>query len=304
MKKIFSLLLFLLLLSCIPALAEEAQDVTHQCKITASSQYKRVARLSDRDYLTGFISDKQKNASVEIAAPKGQPIYGVYVCFGGKLTPWVVEAKKGGKWVGVYQSEGAFAHEYAPLPDGETDIRVRVNSDKQAVLAISELFVFGEGDTPSYVQQWQPTPEKCDLLVLAGHPDDEILWFAGLMPVYGGERKLKLQVTVMVPTGGQRKLELLSAIWHCGVKYYPEDQPLLTDLFPVSMNKGKHNVIFYVDEKYLRQYLRLKMDKRVLLAIGTYSGEDRTNLARAYGRLLSYSDEGIERLLNKNSEKE
>ena len=70
------------------------------------------------------------------------------------------------------------------------------------------------------------------------------------------------------------------------------------------MNKGKHNVIFYVDEKYLRQYLRLKMDKRVLLANGTYSGEDRTNLARAYGRLLSYSDEGIERLLNKNSEKE
>ena len=89
-----------------------------------------------------------------------------------------------------------------------------------------------------------------------------------------------------------------------GVKYYPEDQPLLTDLFPVSLNKGKHNVIFYVDEKYLRQYLRLKMDKRVLLANGTYSGEDRTNLARAYGRLLSYSDEGIERLLNKNSEKE
>ena len=88
------------------------------------------------------------------------------------------------------------------------------------------------------------------------------------------------------------------------VKYYVENEPFLTVLFPESMNRGKFNVIFYVDEKYLRQYLRLKMDKRVLLANGTYNGEDRTNLARAYGRLLSYSDEGIERLLNKNSEKE
>ena len=48
----------------------------------------------------------------------------------------------------------------------------------------------------------------------------------------------------------------------------------------------------------------LKLDMSSDVANGTYSGEDRTNLARAYGRLLSYSDEGIERLLNKNSEKE
>ena len=138
MKKIFPLFLLLALLSCVPALAEEAPDLTGQCKITVSSQSKRAAKMTDRDYLTGFISDKQKNASIEIAAPKGQPMYGVYVCFGGKLVPWVVEAKHGGKWVGVYQSEGEFAHEYAPLPEGETDVRIRLNADKQAVLTVSE----------------------------------------------------------------------------------------------------------------------------------------------------------------------
>ena len=74
MKKAIMLVLFLLLLSCLPALAEEAQDLTAQCKITASSQAKRITRLSDRDYLTGFISDKQKNPSIEIVAPKGQPM--------------------------------------------------------------------------------------------------------------------------------------------------------------------------------------------------------------------------------------
>ncbi len=231
MRKIIALFLFLLLLSCVHALAEEAPDLTAQCKITVSSQSKRASRMSDRDYLTGFISDKQKNPSIEIVAPKGQPMYGLYVCFGGKLAPWVVEAKKGGKWVGVYQSEGAFAHEYAPLPDGETDVRVRLNSDKQAVLAVSELFVLGEGETPSYVQQWQPTPDKCDLLVLAGHPDDEILFFGGAIPYYAAERNM--QVVVAYLTSGNmsdliknnrvtgRRSELLNGLWEMGLRNYP-----------------------------------------------------------------------------------
>lgn len=231
MKKTLFILFFLLLLSCVPALAEEAPDLTSQCKITASSQAKRVSRMTDRDYLTGFISDKQKNASVEIAAPKGQPMYGVYVCFGGKLVPWVVEAKHNGKWVGLYQSDGAFAHEYASLPEGETDIRVRLNSDKQSILAISELFVLGAGETPGYVQQWQPTPEKCDLLVLSGHPDDEILFFGGTIPYYAAERNM--QVVVAYLTAGNmsdlikenrvtgRRSELLNGLWEMGLRNYP-----------------------------------------------------------------------------------
>ena len=234
MKKrflIFAALLLLGLLAALPVFAEEAQDLTAQCKITASSQSRRVVRLSDRDYLTGFISDKQKNAYVEIAAPHGQPIHGVYVCFGGKLTPWVVEAKHGGKWVGVYQSSGAFAHEYAPLPEGETDIRVRVDSDKQAVLAISELYAFGAGTIPAYVQRWQPVPEKCDLLVLSGHPDDEILFFGGTIPYYAAERNM--QVVVAYLTSGNmsdliknnrvtgRRSELLNGLWEMGLTNYP-----------------------------------------------------------------------------------
>lgn len=230
MKKLFPLFLLLAMFSCVPAFAEEAPDLTGQCKITVSSQSKRAAKMTDRDYLTGFISDKQKNASIEIAAPKGQPMYGVYVCFGGKLVPWVVEAKHGGKWVGVYQSEGEFAHEYAPLPEGETDVRIRLNADKQAVLAVSELFVFGEGETPAFVQRWQK-PEKADLLVLSGHPDDEILFFGGTIPYYAAERNM--QVVVAYLTSGNmsdliknnrvtgRRSELLNGLWEMGLRNYP-----------------------------------------------------------------------------------
>ena len=42
-----------------------------------------------------------------------------------------------------------------------------------------------------------------------------------------------------------------------GVKLYAEDDPLLTDLFPLSLNRGKYNVIFYQDDSVLQEYLHL-----------------------------------------------
>lgn len=89
-----------------------------------------------------------------------------------------------------------------------------------------------------------------------------------------------------------------------GVKHYKEDSPLLTDLFPLSMNRGKCNVLFYQDDSVLKAYLALKAEKEAAKKAGTYRGEIREGIARRYGRLLSYTEEGIDRLLAANGEKE
>lgn len=89
-----------------------------------------------------------------------------------------------------------------------------------------------------------------------------------------------------------------------GVKMYREDDAFLTDLFPVSMNKGKYNAIFYQEDQALQAYLDLKEEKRRAQADGTYAGEKRRDIAWRYGKLLSYTDEGIQRLLAANQEKE
>lgn len=88
-----------------------------------------------------------------------------------------------------------------------------------------------------------------------------------------------------------------------GVRYYVEDESFLTDLFPLSLNRGKFNVIFYQDEVVLKEYLDLKTEKEKAVAAGNYA-DCRRNIARRYGKLLSYTDEGIQRLLETNSEKE
>ena len=89
-----------------------------------------------------------------------------------------------------------------------------------------------------------------------------------------------------------------------GTKMYIEDDPLITDLFPYSMNLCKYNIIYYKFESDIQEYLTLKQKKRELVLSGRYSGEPRAEIARRFGKLLSYSDEAIETLISSNNEKE
>lgn len=244
MKIRFLLALILLLLFCAyPALAEEAADITDQCKFAASPGKFKLNRMYDRDYRTAYMSDKQKNPHVELTAPSGSPIYSLYVCFAHKtLTPWELQAKKGGKWVSVYQSEGSYAHEYVVLNEPETALRVKLAADKSVQMIVNEIFAFGPGDAPSFVQTWQPTPEKADLMVIAAHPDDEILFFGGAIPTYATERGMNVVVVYM--TNGttkdgitSRRSELLNGLWEMGVRAYPVVNNF-DDLYSAKLEKG------------------------------------------------------------------
>ena len=47
-----------------------------------------------------------------------------------------------------------------------------------------------------------------------------------------------------------------------GVKLYVEDEAFLKDLFPLSLNQGKYNALFYQEDSALQEYLALKAEKR------------------------------------------
>lgn len=89
-----------------------------------------------------------------------------------------------------------------------------------------------------------------------------------------------------------------------GVKLYCEDEGFLTDLFPTALNKNRFNVIFYQEEAVLQEYLDLKEEKRRAWEAGAYTPEKRHDIAWRYGKLLSYTDEGIGRLLESNRDRE
>ena len=89
-----------------------------------------------------------------------------------------------------------------------------------------------------------------------------------------------------------------------GTKLYPENDPLITDLFPCSLSQGKFLILFYREDHILEQYIRLKDRKAALVAEGAYFGGNRSRIAWEYGRLLSYPDEAIRRLIHENGDRE
>lgn len=94
----------------------------------------------------------------------------------------------------------------------------------------------------------------------------------------------------------------IAAKYGCSAYFLKE--PVLTDLFPISLNFGKQNVVFYRDPADIEELLAIQCEKNALQAAGKYTGEPRRALAVRFGRLLSYSDEAIERYLAQNTELE
>jgi hypothetical protein len=80
------------------------------------------------------------------------------------------------------------------------------------------------------------------------------------------------------------------------VEIWRETDFLVTDLYPADVAEGKHVLLIYTGET-LDRYLQIKADKKALQDAGDYTGEARENIARRFGRLLSYPEPVIDDLL-------
>ena len=80
---------------------------------------------------------------------------------------------------------------------------------------------------------------------------------------------------------------------------YRETDFLVTDLFPEEVTAGKHVILIYNDP-VKDEYMALKERKQKLIDEGRYEGEERREIAREMGRLLSYPEERIERMLSES----
>ena len=221
-KKIVFLVFCLAALLWTGTLADPAEELTSSCHFKTNGSTKDYSLLMDGDLKTWFpFRENTKKKQGELVVSSDSPIGGLEIkVFDkyGRDYDYDLQVRDGDAWRTVDQG-GKYLTHWHVLPEPVRELRI-LSTGKER-LRLTGLRVFGPGDPPADVQRWD-TLEKCDLMLLTAHPDDEILWFAGLMPTYAGERGLRLQLAVLVPTGGQRKQELLAAIWHCGVTHYPE----------------------------------------------------------------------------------
>lgn len=218
--------LFISLLPGHPAFSagpvEEAADITRRCEITPASGRKNFSLCLDSSYKTFWRSNGGVGASILVSVPAGEYASGVWIQWYDHPHAAALQVQDfSGNWVDCAASEGVFLSDYLELPELTTAFRITNAPGVNGPMAIAELHIYGMGNRPADVQVWKAPAQKADLMIIAAHPDDEILWFGGMMPTYAGQRKKTCQVGILVPSLPRRRLELLDGLWTCGVTNYP-----------------------------------------------------------------------------------
>ncbi len=102
------------------------------------------------------------------------------------------------------------------LPEGTTDVEVIAEGDDAA---LCDVLLYGKGDLPASVQQWEPTT-NADVLIVVPYGGDEFRYFGGLIPALRQEG-VSFNICYLGDYHRMRVEESLSALWALGVTTYP-----------------------------------------------------------------------------------
>ena len=220
-KRWLCLTALLILLLCLPALADTAQDIGAECALAYQDNSLACGYLTDHDYLRGD-NLSAKTEHIFYVTPGKTPVAQLEVFFGTHMLPYRVERQDGAGWVTVARADEARAQSYVCFEPIAERFRIVFSNGQRSPLTLKEILLFSQGETEdTALRPWQEPCGKADIMTLVAHPDDELLWFGGLLPTYAGERQLQVQAVYMTCENAVRRQELLNGLWHCGVRSYP-----------------------------------------------------------------------------------
>lgn len=217
-----------------PVYAAQAQYETSE---TEAEGFRKAQSLFDGNRNT--YTDCKEEGKITITNPEG--IAGIYVEFDRVPSPWILTNPATGE--SFTCGENAFLHEYIATEGLFDTLPQTLILQYPASTVIADVYAFTQGEFPDWVQVWEPPCETADIMLLTTHSDDEQLFFAGLLPLYAGEKGVQVQVVYGVQhfeangvANHQRPHELLDGLWTVGVRNYPI-MPDFPDLYAESKNR-------------------------------------------------------------------
>ena len=255
--KILLPVLLILLLLAVPAMAEEAENLTAGLTVKVVDKPGKIKAITDGSFKSFWESSSRKDPWVVLSSDK--PIYGLYLCFQKMPETYVIQKQSGDDWVTVAEGGTPKYHHVFFELDGLKKIRILSTMEKKNVMGFNEIYAFGEGEVPDWVQRWEEPVEKADLLIMVAHPDDELLFTGGAIPTYAVERGKQVEVAYLSYSNTTRRSEALNGLWAMGVKNYPVFGPFADRYAKTGKAKdaytdagGKQKVLDWVTELYRR----------------------------------------------------
>ena len=199
------LMIFLLILPVFAA--EEAHSVNAACDM-------RIYGEKADTLLDGNLRSHSKvHYGTEVTLRSSELIGGLYLQFSVHPGQWTLLC--GDKTISC-GSEG-FLHEYIPDLNAYS-LTLRFHGE--GILA--NVYALSPGEKPDWVQDWQKSWDKADVLLLPAHSDDDTLFFGGIIP-WCMDRGARVQVAYLVSHLDEpfRRNELLNGLWESGLRNYP-----------------------------------------------------------------------------------
>lgn len=223
MKKtglIIALILMILLITVQVGQAEERDinDITKECRFTICASNKKATSMTDTKYTSYWESREIKSPFVTITSDR--PICGLYLCFRNMPESYSIQTGGDNNWHTVHDGDTRYYHVFYEL-DHVNQVRIQSTQEGKHALGFNEIFVFGEGEIPEWVQRWEDAPEKADIMFLMAHPDDELIFLGGAIPTYGLEKEKNVVVAYLSYSNTTRRSEALNGLWTMGIRQYP-----------------------------------------------------------------------------------
>lgn len=199
-----------------------AAEADYQSTQFTVEGFETPERISDGNRTT--YSRAEMTATVTVTSADG--IEALYIEFDRLPNVWTLQNADTGE--SVICGQNSFLHEYVSVTGLFGSPAEKLILEFQTDTVVADVYGFGEGVLPDWVQMWQPPLEEADLLLLSSHSDDEQLFFLGVLPYYAGEQGLKVQVAYVVQhfeanhvQNHVRPHEQLDGLWTVGVRNYP-----------------------------------------------------------------------------------
>ena len=198
----------------------KAETITSDCTLSlsdanGSGKWLDSKKLLDDEYTT--YTTLSKGDVLKVKSEK--QIAGLYIVWNKIPGEWTLTVNEKSFTAGRH----GFLHEYLSVEElyGNTSNELTITLPKD--ISVCDIYVFSQGELPSWVQVWEPPCEKADIMLLSTHSDDEQLFFAGLLPYYAGEVGAAVQVVYLTNHWDtqNRPHEQINGLWTVGVKNYP-----------------------------------------------------------------------------------
>jgi len=194
----------------------EPRSITGDCRLSVPHGDR--SDLTDGSHGTGCELRSQKE-SISVRLPEDKKAGGLLLCWRSapeNMRIEMLDANNAVLETIEEENPDGMIHLYYTLHENTAKILISTGND----VTLCELRVYEKGYVPEVVQQWQPIPEKVDLLVISAHQDDEMLFYGGTIPYYSAQGKT-VAVVYMANCGRKRYAEALDGLWSCGLKYHP-----------------------------------------------------------------------------------